>query len=488
MGREDETRDIRIQKLKNLEAEGVLAYPGSTKRTHTIKEVQDEFEELERSKSIVTLTGRIRSIRRHGGSCFVDLQDGTASFQLFVSKKELDETKYKLFVDTIDPGDFIEASGVLFVTKQNQQSLQTGEINLLSKALRDLPSDHFGIKNIETRLRKRYIDLAVNEETRELFRKKAVFWQTIRNIMLEAGFLEVWTPVLENIPGGAEAEPFITHYKALDREFYLRISLELPLKKLLVGGYEKVFEIGRIFRNEGISAEHLQDYTQLEFYWAYADYHDLMKFLVTLYRQTIIAVTGGTEVSSGGQTVDWGNKWKEYDYVELFQERTGLDLRQATEKDLQKKASELKLKFESFTGRGRLIDLLYKKTVRPTLIEPGFLLNPPVEIEPLAKRLPQDNSRVQRLQVVAWGTELGKGFTELNDPLDQRARFEEQMRLREAGDTEAQMIDEDYLEAQEYGMPPCTGFGLSERLFAVLMDKPARETVMFPPLREEGGK
>jgi len=301
--------------------------------------------------------------------------------------------------------------------------------------------------------------------------------------MKDAGFLEVETPVLEFVPGGAEAEPFQTHHKALDTDFYLRISLELPLKKLLVGGYEKVFEIGRIFRNEGIDREHLQDYTQMECYWAYADYNDMMAFVRKMYFLVVKKLFGGYVTKIGGRKIKWNGVWPKVDYFSVFKHESGLDLARVSREDLRKKAFALGLTPEKSAGRGRLIDLIFKKTVRPKLVSPCFLVNPPVDVEPLAKRLFSDPDRVERFQIVALGTELGKGFTELNDPVDQRARFEEQMKLREAGDKEAQRLDEDFLRALEYGMPPAAGFGMSERLFAVLMDRPVRETVIFPLMR-----
>jgi lysyl-tRNA synthetase class 2 len=291
--------------------------------------------------------------------------------------------------------------------------------------------------------------------------------------------------VLEHIPGGAEAEPFVTKHNALDRDFYLRISLELPLKKLIVGGYEKVFEIGRIFRNEGISTEHLQDYTQMEFYWAYSEYNQLMDSVEEMYKQVIANVTGGLKTTYDGKEIDWSGKWPKVHYFEIFKEKTDLDLNTVTEEELRKYADSEKIRYEKKQGKGRLIDLIYKKKVRPSLIQPCFLINPPVEIEPLAKKDPKNPKEVQRMQVLAGGTELGKGFSELNDPLDQRERFEEQMKLREAGDPEAQMLDQDYLDAMEYGMPPMAGFGLSERLFSVIMDKSIRETNFFPLMKEE---
>ena len=291
------------------------------------------------------------------------------------------------------------------------------------------------------------------------------------------------TPVLETLPGGAEAEPFKTHHNALDEDFYLRISLELPLKRLLVGGFDKVFEIGRIFRNEGIDREHLQDYTQLEFYAAYNDYNDTMALTERAFKQVILKTCGGLVTERDGKKIDWSKKWKKVDYVELFKKANGIDPTAATVKELFEKAKELKLEPAKNFGKGRLIDLIYKKTVRPHLIEPCFLVDPPVEVEPLAKRKPENPKVVERFQIMAAGTELCKGFSELNDPLDQRARFEEQMKLREKGDKEAQFLDEDFVEALEYGMPPAGGLGVSERFFAVLMDRPMRECVFFPLMR-----
>jgi lysyl-tRNA synthetase class 2 len=305
----------------------------------------------------------------------------------------------------------------------------------------------------------------------------------MREFLNAEGFLEVDTPVLEQTPGGAEAEPFVTHHNALDEDFYLRISLEISLKKIIVGGFEKVYEIGKVFRNEGIDAEHLQDYLQMEFYWAYADYRDLMTFLPKMYRHIVKKTTGSLVTEWNGKKIYWGKPWKKIDYVQSFKRHTKLDPIAAPLTALRAHAKKLGLAVDASLERGRLVDMIYKKTVRPTLIQPCFLLNPPVFLEPLAKRSPDNPEVVERLQVVACGSELGKGFSEGNDPQDQRERFEQQMALREKGDKEAQMLDEDFLEALEYGMPPTAGFGLSERLFAMIMDKPIRETVFFPPMK-----
>ena len=474
----------REKKLRALESAKIDSYPAKAERTHMAAEARGDFEKLEKKGGEVSLAARVTAIRDQGDIIFLDLTDESGKFQV-VSKKDTTEN-FALWKSAVDIGDFISATGTLFKTKKGEESVAATKFAMLSKSLRPLPSEWYGVEDIETRLRKRYLDLALNKETQDIFRKKAVFWETFREHLKKEGFLEVETPVLEAIPGGAEAEPFKTHHNALDVDFYLRISLEIPLKKLLIGGFEKVFEIGRIFRNEGIDKEHLQDYTQLEFYWAYRDYNDLMKFVEEMYKSVIKKTTGGLTTTYGEQKIDWGKKWKRVDYVEAFMEANKLDPAKATRDELLKKAKELKLEPEKTLSKGKLIDLIFKKTVRAKLIEPCFLVNPPVEIEPLAKRSPENANVVERLQVVACGTELGKGFSELNDPLDQRRRFEEQEKARAAGDKEAQRLDEDFLEALEYGMPPAAGFGVSERFFAVLMDKPVRETVIFPLMRPRG--
>ena len=471
----------RRKKLEALKAAGLDPYPARVPRTHTIAEAKEKFAALSKAKKRVSLTGRVMSIRDQGSILFLDIHDGTGVFQAVLREENL--KSFALWKANLDRGDFISITGTLFVTKRGEESLEVKTIVLASKSLRPLPSTWHGLEDTETRLRERYLDILFSEETRELFRKKAVFWEAIRSFLVKEGFLEVEVPVLEMVPGGAEAEPFVTHHNALNSDFYLRISLELPLKKLMASGYEKVFEIGRIFRNEGIDREHLQDYTQLEFYQAYSDYEELMKFTETLFKTIIKKVTGGLITSYQGEKINWSKKWGRVEYCDIFKDANGLDPREATAEELFRKAEELALQPEKNLGKGRLIDLIYKKTVRPHLTNPAFLVNPPVEIEPLAKRMPQDSRRVERFQVVAGGTELAKGFSELNDSLDQRARFEEQMKLREAGDTEAQMLDEEFLRAMEYGFPPIAGFGFSERLFSFLMDKPIRETVLYPLMR-----
>lgn len=479
----DDIRNERLKKLERLREAGVDPYPARAKRTMLAAAARKDFRRLEKLRKKVYIAGRVRGLRDQGGLIFIDVEDESGGLQAVLKKANL--KNFKLLQQTLDTGDFISVGGVLFRTKKGEQSIEAKEASLLAKSVLPVPSGHFGIEEVETRLRKRYLDLILNRETREMFRKKSVFWQTFRDMLKEAGFSEVELPVLESLPGGAEAEPFRTHHNALDTDFYLRISLELPLKKLLVGGFESVFEIGRIFRNEGIDREHLQDYTQLEFYWAYHDYGDCMKLVQKMYKKVIKNTCGTLTTSYDGKKIDWGKQWKTVDYVSAFRAANGIDPLSATRDELWQKAKAMNLRPEPSYGKGRLIDLIFKKSVRPGLIQPCFLTDPPVEIEPLAKRSPKDPRRVERFQIMAAGTELGKGFSELNDPMDQRARFEEQMSLRAAGDVEAQSLDEDFLEALEYGMPPAAGFGVSERLFAVLMDRPIRETVVFPLMRQK---
>ncbi len=479
--REDLIRERR-RKLEAIQKAGFDPFPARTPAGKTIGAVLSKFEE----DAPAAIRGRIMGTRDQGGVVFLDVRDETGQLQVILKKDTLPQ--FDFWKDVLDRGDFVAVNGKLLTTKRGEKSLGADSLTLLAKSLRPLPTEWYGLEETELRLRQRYLELLLNEETREMFRKKAVFWETFRDFLKKDGFLEVELPVLESLPGGAEAEPFTTHHNALDTDFFLRISLELPLKKLLVGGYEKVFEIGRIFRNEGIDREHLQDYTQLEFYWAYHDYHDLMKLLQKMYQEVIEKTTGGLKTKYQGEEIDWSGQWPEVDYVEVFEKANNLNPIHATVEDLRAKATKLGLRPESDLGKGRLIDLIYKKTVRPKLIQPCFLVNPPVEIEPLAKRLEKNPAQVERLQIMAGGTELGKGFSELNDPLDQRQRFEEQMKLRAAGDKEAQQLDEDFLEALEFGMPPAAGFGVSERLFSVLMDKPIRETVFFPLMRPKENK
>jgi len=483
---------VKHEKLQKLIAALGSAYPEKAERTDTNQAILDRFDELKARAVQVSVVGRVRSLRVMGKIAFCHIEDGSGKIQGFFSQEILAPVNepqavstFSLFKETVELGDFISMTGTVFLTKQNEKSIRVENWQMLSKSLLPLPTEFYGLKDEEELLRRRYLDLLMNPETRELFVKKNRFWQTVRSFLVERGFLEVQTPVLEHVPGGAEAEPFVTHHNALDHDFYLRISLELPLKRLLVGGYEKVFEIGRVFRNEGIDREHLQEFDHIEFYSAYTDFETGCAMVEDLYRNIVRAVVGGALTTTHeGETLNWSKPFLRIDYFEAFKTETGIDLSdEVTVDTLRAKADELGIKYESAAGKGRLIDTIYKKTVRQKLIQPCILVGHPVEVSPLAKLDPANPHRTLRMQPIAGRSELGNGFVELNDPIDQRARFQAQMKLREAGDGEAQMLDEDFLQALEYGMPPAFGFGMSERLFAVLMDKSVRETVIFPPMK-----
>ncbi len=485
------TKEEKLRKL--TEAFG-SAYPEKCVRTHTNRQILEQFDDLKETnpEKPVTVVGRVRSVRVMGKIAFCHIEDGTGKIQGFFSEEMLapvenpgEKQWFSVFKETVDAGDFISMTGVPFLTKQDEKSIRVEKWEMLSKSMRPIPTEFYGLKDEEELLRRRYLDLIANPDTRELFRKKNAFWQTIRTFLSGQDFLEVQTPVLEHIPGGAEAEPFVTHHNALDADFYLRISLELSLKRLLVGGYERVFEIGRVFRNEGVDREHLQEFDHMEFYAAYTDLDRGMAMVEDLYRDIVKAVTGGgTKTFFEGQEIDWSKPFPRVDYFTEFKKETGIDLSgEVTVEELRKKADELGIRYEASYGLGRMIDTVYKKTVRKRLLQPCFLVGHPLAVSPLAKTDPNDPRKALRMQPVAVGSELGNGFAELNDPLDQRRRFEEQMKLRAAGDKEGMMLDEDFLEALEYGMPPAFGFGMSERLFAVLMDKSVRETVIFPPMK-----
>ncbi|NTV55521.1 MAG: lysine--tRNA ligase [Candidatus Moranbacteria bacterium] len=475
----------KAEKLARLTESYGTAYPEKTERTHTAAEAASSFQALSESGAEIIVAGRIRSVRTMGKIAFAHLEDGSGRIQIFLSEADLGSEVFRLFSDTIEMGDFVNVHGTMFLTKKEEKTIAVKSWRILGKSMRPIPTDHFGIEDKEELLRRRYLDLLTNPETREMFRKKNQFWQTVRTFLAGEGFLEVQTPVLEHIPGGAEAEPFITHHNALDQDFYLRISLELALKRLLVGGYERVFEIGRLFRNEGVDRDHLQEYDDVEFYAAYLDLEQGMEMTERLYREIVRVVNDGklTTVYEGAE-LDWSKPFPRVDYFTEFEKETGIDLSEDVTVDmLRAKAEELGIKYDPAAGKGRLIDTIYKKTVRQKLVQPCFLVGHPIEVSPLAKSDPTNPRRVLRMQPIAAMSELGNGFSELNDPADQRRRFEEQMRLREAGDAEGMMLDEDFLEALEYGMPPAFGFGMSERLFAVLMDRSIRETVIFPPMR-----
>ena len=479
MSTTDELRAERLKKIELLREAGMEPYPVESHQTTTTKAFLETFDTIGGQ----TVTGRILSTRAQGGIIFATLFDGTARLQLVFLKADMNESLFILFRDAVDQGDFVECTGSPYVTKRGEQSLKVDSWRILAKSLAPLPSEHFGIKDEELRLRERSLDILLNPEVREMFERRSKFWQAIRSFLLARGFIEVETPVLENSPGGADARPFVTHHNALDIDVYLRISAgELWQKRLLVAGFPKVFEIGRIFRNEGQSREHAQDYTAMEFYEAYSDMHKGMQILKELYRHIATEVYGRSTFTINGHEIDLSCEWETIDYATVIKEKFGIDPLTVTEEDAIATAKKAGISFSETPNKARAIDHLWKQ-IRKTIAGPVFLTGIPVFLEPLAKRSPGNPDTVERAQIVLAGSEMGKGFSELNDPQDQQARFEAQQALRDAGDDEAQRLDEDYVRAMEYGMPPAFGFGVSERLFAFLEDKPIHETQLFPLLR-----
>jgi lysyl-tRNA synthetase, class II len=473
-------KEVRLQKLESLQKMGINPYPSKINLDGKVLKILEVRGSLGKK---VLCAGRIWSIREHGAVIFMDLKDDTGTVQLLFQKKVLGDDFKTL--NLFDMGDFLAVEGTVITTQAGEITVDAIKYQLLTKSIRPLPSVWYGLKDEEERYRQRYVDLLLNDELRDIFRKKAVFWQSMREFLIEKGFLEVETPVLENTAGGADANPFITHHNALDIDLYLRISMgELWQKRLMVGGFGKTFEIGRQFRNEGIDREHLQDYTQMEFYWGYANYEDSMKLVEEMYKYVAKKTFGTLKFDIGEHKVDMDGNWKKIDYRETILKETGIDISKATEVELKKALNDRKATYDKNDEKGRLIDSLWK-TVRKQIAGPVFLTGHPVEVSPLAKRMESSPDFVERYQVIIAGSENGNGYSELNDPVDQAKRFAEQEKMREKGDAEAQMEDNDFVRALEYGMPPTSGFGVSERLFSFLAGKSIRETVLFPLLRPE---
>ena len=493
----DELKKVRLRKLKDIKDIGILPYPSKTKRTHTISEALDNFTKFLKGKKRIVLVGRIRALRGHGGATFLDIEDGTGKIQGLVKEDKVGAKGYKFFVYAFDIGDFVEIEGTLFTTKRGEKTIEADDYKILSKSLLPLPEKWHGLQDEEEKLRKRYLDILFNPELKEMIKKRAVFWNSMRQFLMEKDFLEVETPVLETTTGGADAKPFTTHHNALDMDVFLRISTgELWQKKLMVAGFEKTFEIGRQFRNEGMDAEHLQDYTQMEFYWAYADYKQGMKLVEELYKYIIKKTFGTLKFTIKGFAVDFGKKWEMYDYQTVINKYAKINILEASLPEMEEKLKKLKISYDKKGfNKTRAIDNLWKYC-RKNLSGPGFLINLPVDVSPLAKRMESTSAKAsatqskmaQRFQVIVAGSEVGNGYSELNDPVDQEQRFIEQEKLRKNGDQEAQMFDKEFVEALEYGMPPTCGFGIGgERLFAFLMNKSARECQIFPLMKPKNG-
>jgi lysyl-tRNA synthetase class 2 len=483
-----ELRDERLRKLAELKELGVNPYPAHVNRSHTLSQVVNDFDEL--NTKPVTVAGRIINIRKFGSIAFVVIKDAGGQLQLFLSADKVQElvaTDSQLGfgqLSLLDSGDFIEAYGQVVKTKTNEISVDVDKLRLLTKSLRPLPTKQDGFNNKEERFRRRYVDLNVNREVYDRFIRRSKFWQSSRDFLNKHDFIEINTPVLEHTTGGADATPFVTHMDALDQDFYLRISHELPLKRLLGGGYEKVFDIGPRFRNENYSDEHLPEHVAMEWYWAYADWRDGIKFMTEMYRHVIKETFGTLKFKLGEFDVDLEKEWEEWDYAEVINKHYGINVYDCSLEDVKRALSEHKIEVEQADNKARGIDKLWKN-IRKDIAGPVWLINTPKFISPLSKTNTDNDNSTQRFQPIIAGSELGNGFSELNDPVDQLNRFVEQQQLRDSGDEEAMMLDIDFVEMLEYGVPPACGWGYSERVFWVFEGVSAREGVPFPQLRQE---
>lgn len=477
----DEIRDMRLKKLTLLTERGIDPYPAKIPRDFSLADLKENFASKEENKDVFAVAGRVMAIRGQGAILFVVLFDGTEKFQVIFKKDELGEETLSLFTDVVDIGDFISVTGTALTSQRGEPSVLAQSWVMGAKTLLPLPEKWHGLQDVDERYRKRYLDLLMNDEVRDLIYKKSKFWDATRNFLKKEGFIEVETPTLETTTGGAEAEPFKTHHNDYDLPVFLRISVgELWQKRLMAAGFPKTFEIGRAYRNEGSSPDHLQEFTNMEFYWAFADYNDGMDLVRRMYRTIAQEVFGKTEFTTRGHTFDLAQDWTLIDYAEEIKKQTGVDITTTTKDEMEQTLQKLGVKYEG-NNIERLTDTLWKYC-RKNISGPAFLINHPKLVAPLAKAN-RDGISVQRFQPILAGSELGNGYSELNDPIDQRERFELQQKLIDAGDTEAMMPDYEFVEMLEYGMPPTCGFGFGERLFAFLADKPIRELQTFPLMR-----
>lgn len=482
-------RNERLRKLEELKELGINPFPAKAERTHTVDEVTANFDALE--GSAVTVVGRIAGLRKFGKLAFIVIRDHSGQLQLFLHGPDVDELNTEnntlgiKQINLLDTGDFVQATGEVIRTKTGEISVAVKQLRLLTKSLRPLPTE---LTNKEERFRRRYVDMNVNPDVRQRFERRSKFWTATRDFLNQEGFIEINNAVLEATAGGADANPFVTHMDALDQEFYLRISHELPLKRLLVAGFEKVYDIGARFRNENYTEEHLPEHNAMEWYWAYADWQMGMELTERMIR-FIADKTWGTRqfTLASGQQIDFGNDGESFgriSFVDIIKDQYDLDVFESPIEDIQAKLREHGLEVEKVDNRIRSLDKLWKK-YRKTLAGPVFLVDIPVFMQPLAKVSEQDPRLSEQFNLVFGGSEMCKAYSELNDPIDQLNRFAEQQAMRDAGDDEAQMLDIDFVEALEYGMPPACGLGYSERVFWSLEGVTAREGVPFPQLRHE---
>ena len=481
----------RREKLDRIRARGINPYPPRYKRTHTTQEavaLLKQSEEGLTQQEEVSVVGRIMAKRKMGKISFLDIQDGEGKLQLlFRSKGQFDDAQADLF-EALDMGDIIGVKGNMLRTKSGEPTVGVTDFTLLAKSLQPLPEKWHGLSDVDKRYRQRYLDLITNTETKRVFKIRSQVIAAIRGFLNQRGFLEVETPVLQPAAGGALARPFITYHNALDQDFYLRIALELHLKRLIIGGFDKVYEIGRIFRNEGVSTRHNPEFTMLESYEAYADYNDVMSMVEEMVSEVTQQVLDTCEVKFGDDVISFKPPWRRISLLDAIKEYSGVDLGQYGDVEaLRAKVQDMGLEVDSQAGWGQLVDELISTFVEPNIVQPTFLFDYPVEISPLAKTKPDNEHMVERFEAYAGGMEIANAFTELNDPIDQRQRFIRQMKERQGADEERWTIDEDFLLAMEHGMPPTGGLGVGiDRLVMLLTNQQSiREVILFPQLKEK---
>ena len=476
---------VRREKLARLQEEGKDPFTITKfNTTHNSKQIKDNYEQLE--EKTVTIAGRIMAKRIMGKASFCHIQDGEGKIQSYVSINDLGEESYKQFKED-DIGDIIGITGFVFKTKTGEISIHAKEVTLLSKSLRPLPEKFHGLKDMDLRYRQRYVDLIVNPEVKDTFKKRTAIIKEIRNILDEKGYMEVETPILNTIAGGASARPFITHHNTLDMDMYLRIANELYLKRLIVGGFEKVYEMGRMFRNEGMDIKHNPEFTNIELYAAYQDYHDMMDITEEIISKVAQKVLGTTKITYQGTEIDLTPSWKRISMIDAIKEVTGVDFNNIeTDEEAKKVADELNVELDELKlTRGEIISQVFEAEVEDTLVQPTFIYDYPVEVSPLTKKKPSDPRLTERFEVFIGGREYGNAYSELNDPIDQYERFKKQVEAREAGDEEANMMDDDFVTALEYGMPPTGGLGIGvDRLIMLLTDSASiRDILLFPTMK-----
>lgn len=474
---------VRRQKLDRLRELGIEPYGEKYPATHYAADVIGRFDALE--GQTLVLSGRLMTVRAHGKASFANLQDESGQIQIYVRMDDVGDTLYQVF-ELLDIGDIIGVTGELFRTRRGEITVAVKEFQILAKSLKPLPEKWHGLTNVDLRYRQRYLDLIVNPDVKNVFILRSKIVQEMRDYLNNQGFLEVETPVMHTIAGGASARPFITHHNALDMNLYLRIATELHLKRLIVGGMDKVYELGRIFRNEGISTKHNPEFTSVEIYQAQADYQDMMRLTEEMISSVAQKVLGTTKVQFQGQELDLTPPWPRLTMVEAIRRFAGIDFSVVkADEEARQAAKEKGLDLKPGTPRGEIMNEIFEEFVEGHLYQPTFILDYPIEVSPLAKRKKDDPSMTYRFEAFIAASEIANAFTELNDPIDQRQRFEQQAAKRAAGDEEAHMLDEDFLQSLEYGMPPTGGLGIGiDRLVMMLTDSPSiRDVILFPTMR-----